>query len=200
MSDLKLKKKEHILDIAAKEFADKGYDNSNINEIATLSGIGKGSIYLYFKTKKDLYLATMEKVVEKINESSEEIETNDGPLLEKLKMVIESLFKLEEESLPYIILWSRYQFQNHPDFPDEVFPIFEKLKQPLCDIIEEGVKKKIFYTSHPTESAYLILSMVVLLLPSIQPKPFLGELNSDEKIEYILNFIKNGLTYCKDQE
>lgn len=109
MSNLKEEKKNIIIDLAAREFADKGFETANINKIATMSGIGKGSIYLYFKNKKHLYLATMEKVVEKINESSNGIEDMDIPLFEKIRKIVSLIFKLEQDSLPYLVLWSRYQ-------------------------------------------------------------------------------------------
>jgi TetR/AcrR family fatty acid metabolism transcriptional regulator len=91
LDDPKKLKRQKIIEIAAKEFAEKGYDAANINEIAALSGIGKGSIYLYFKTKKELFLATMETVVEKFNEISDAVMDLDCSLMDKLKLCLEYL-------------------------------------------------------------------------------------------------------------
>ena len=46
-----------IIRVATRFFADVGYRRTNIADIAIESGIGKGSIYLHFKSKKDLFLS-----------------------------------------------------------------------------------------------------------------------------------------------
>jgi len=188
-------KKGIIIQTAAKEFAEKGFDKANINEIAVLSGIGKGSIYIYFQTKKDLYLATMESVVQKFNENSLYILNTDYSTIKKLKLCLQGLFDFEEQGLPFLILWSRYQFQNNPVFQEEVFEIFENLQQPLCEIVKEGVEKEIFYTTQPETTGYLILSMMCMLIPSLQPKPLLSELSNEEKIDYVMELVKNALKF-----
>ncbi|WP_017796062.1 TetR/AcrR family transcriptional regulator [Oceanobacillus kimchii] len=196
MKNEKELRRQTIIEIAAREFAEKGYDNSNINEIATMSGIGKGTIYLYFKTKKELYLATMQTVVDLFNESSKNVLNLEVTPLEKLKVCMELLFRLEEEGLPFLILWSRYQFQNNPDFQDEVHALFKDLEQPFCNIVKQGVKEGTFNTPYPEEAGYLILSMVTMLIPSLQAKPLLENVSKEEKVEFLVNLIQNGLS-CK---
>lgn len=190
-------KRNKIIEVAAREFAEKGYDNSNINEIATMSGIGKGSIYLYFKTKKDLYLATIASVVQQFNEASIHILNMDCSPMEKLRICIESLFKFEEDNLHFLILWARYQIQNAPDFQEEVNDIFKDIEQPFCDIVKEGVRKEEFHTPYPEATGYLILSMVTMLIPSLQAKPILFDISVDSKIEYLVDLIRNGLECTK---
>ncbi|MCK5004404.1 MAG: TetR/AcrR family transcriptional regulator [Candidatus Aminicenantes bacterium] len=50
----KTKKKEDIILAALKVFAEKGLSNSTIKEIADRAGIGKGTIYEYFKDKNEI--------------------------------------------------------------------------------------------------------------------------------------------------
>jgi AcrR family transcriptional regulator len=54
---------------AKKVFFEKGYADATIEEIARLAGVAKGSIYLYFQAKDDLYLSLMIPVLEEIRES-----------------------------------------------------------------------------------------------------------------------------------
>jgi AcrR family transcriptional regulator len=54
---------------AKKVFFEKGYLNTTIAEIAKLAGVAKGSIYLYFQTKDDLYLSLMVPILEEIKKS-----------------------------------------------------------------------------------------------------------------------------------
>src|SRR6185312_3512444 len=47
--------RQRILHEAAHEFARLGFDQANINLIAEQAGIGKGTIYLYFTNKRELF-------------------------------------------------------------------------------------------------------------------------------------------------
>jgi AcrR family transcriptional regulator len=54
--------RQRIIQVAAREFARLGFDQANINVIAELAGIGKGTIYLYFENKRDLFLAMLRHI------------------------------------------------------------------------------------------------------------------------------------------
>ncbi|MEA2067338.1 MAG: TetR/AcrR family transcriptional regulator [Thermotogota bacterium] len=51
------KKKEEIIDAAERIFFTKGCGNSSMNDIALEANIAKGTLYIYFETKRDLYYA-----------------------------------------------------------------------------------------------------------------------------------------------
>jgi AcrR family transcriptional regulator len=54
-----------LLEIAAEVFAERGYDRTSLQEIATRTGILKGSIYYYIKTKEDLLAHLLREAHEK---------------------------------------------------------------------------------------------------------------------------------------
>ena len=54
--------RQRILREAAREFARLGFDQANINVIAEQAGIGKGTIYLYFENKRELFLAMLRAI------------------------------------------------------------------------------------------------------------------------------------------
>ncbi|MCL1838438.1 MAG: TetR/AcrR family transcriptional regulator [Propionibacteriaceae bacterium] len=56
-------KREVIEQAALDEFAEYGFDNSNMNRIVGASGISKGSFYQYFDDKKDLYYHLIDTIV-----------------------------------------------------------------------------------------------------------------------------------------
>lgn len=49
--------KKNIMESAARSFSEKGYADTSIQEIADDCGIAKGSVYKYFQSKEDLYIA-----------------------------------------------------------------------------------------------------------------------------------------------
>jgi AcrR family transcriptional regulator len=60
---------EMILEVATKIFARRGYRNTDVQEIADELGIGKGTIYRAFGTKEELFFATVDYGMVKLNES-----------------------------------------------------------------------------------------------------------------------------------
>lgn len=57
--------RERFLRAAAQEFAQTGYEAANINVISEQAGAGKGTIYLYFPSKRDLFLALLQAIAER---------------------------------------------------------------------------------------------------------------------------------------
>ncbi len=62
------KRREDILNVSSKIFAERGYRNTDVQEIADELGIGKGTIYRTFATKEDLFLACVDDGMERLNQ------------------------------------------------------------------------------------------------------------------------------------
>lgn len=71
------RKKSEILKVSSSLFAENGFKNTDVQEIADRLGVAKGTIYHYFQSKEKLFLASvdsgMEKLSEFINSSVEDI-------------------------------------------------------------------------------------------------------------------------------
>lgn len=52
-----------IVDAALRLFADRGFAATKLEDVAAMAGIGKGTIYLYFPTKEDLFRAVVRQAV-----------------------------------------------------------------------------------------------------------------------------------------
>ena len=63
--NLREEKRQSIEKAALEEFAEYGFDSSNMNRIVEQSNISKGSFYQYFEDKKDLYLHLINTLFQK---------------------------------------------------------------------------------------------------------------------------------------
>jgi AcrR family transcriptional regulator len=54
-------RREEIVHVAAEVFAGKGYRAANVTDIVQKAGIGRGTFYLYFESKKDVFLQIIER-------------------------------------------------------------------------------------------------------------------------------------------
>ena len=50
----KAQTREHLLDVSAALFADKGYSETTIEDIARAAGSSRATVYSYFSTKEDI--------------------------------------------------------------------------------------------------------------------------------------------------
>ncbi|EGD47550.1 transcriptional regulator, TetR family [Ruminiclostridium papyrosolvens DSM 2782] len=91
-------RKESILRVAIKHFSEKGYQGTNVSEIAKELGISQGIVFWYFQTKENLYKnAFMQEFIE-IKLASSRILHNDYlQPLEKLRSIISEMIKVYQE-------------------------------------------------------------------------------------------------------
>jgi len=61
--ELRQRRRDMILEAAAAVFAEKGYQRATMKEVAARAGIAPGTIYLYFKNKRDLLLAIADRLI-----------------------------------------------------------------------------------------------------------------------------------------
>lgn len=54
-------RREQILDAAIDVFGKKGFAGANVADIAIAACIGKGTVYLYFKSKEEIFSAILEE-------------------------------------------------------------------------------------------------------------------------------------------
>jgi len=55
-------RREQLLDTAAREFADNGYESASLQRVIEKAGISKGSLYYYFENKADLFTSVLSKL------------------------------------------------------------------------------------------------------------------------------------------
>lgn len=55
-----------ILDCAKQVFAERGFHAASISDICAAAGIGRGTLYLYFRNKKDVFTALIREVLARV--------------------------------------------------------------------------------------------------------------------------------------
>ena len=88
-------RKEIIIEVARRSFARYGYKRTVIDDIAREAGIAKGTFYLNFRSKEELFLEVIRKIrreiVEEYFERISREATATGKLRETLRFALESL-------------------------------------------------------------------------------------------------------------
>jgi len=82
-------KREAILRAAVKVFAQRGFFNSKVSDVASEAGIADGTVYLYFKSKDEILHSIFDQAMDRfIEEGKRELSTLDKPA-DRLRKIAE---------------------------------------------------------------------------------------------------------------
>ena len=82
------RRREEVLETAARVFREKGYESTSIQDIADAVGILKGSLYYYMDSKEDLLYEILKGVHEEALENIKRVGELDGDALQKLRFCV----------------------------------------------------------------------------------------------------------------
>ncbi len=88
------KTRDRLIEVARQLFAHKGIENTTMNDIASASEKGRRTIYTYFKNKREIYNAVIERESENLVKRLREIAALDMPPAEKLECYLKARFEL----------------------------------------------------------------------------------------------------------
>lgn len=77
-----------ILEAAARVFNSRGYHAATVDEVAAAAGLGKGTIYLYFAGKRELYGAVARRGIQELLDRAAGIARSSEAPREKLRRVV----------------------------------------------------------------------------------------------------------------
>ena len=84
------KTRAKLVDVARQLFAKRGVDDTTMNDIAVASKKGRRTLYTYFKSKEDIYMAVVESELEMLSDAMEQVAKKDITPDEKILKLIET--------------------------------------------------------------------------------------------------------------
>ena len=137
----KQKTKKAILEAAISLFSENGYENTSIENIAKIAGIGKGTVYGYFQTKKEILKGFCEYELEKIHMKLVSSSNQDAPILEQMLTIYMTEFYHVTLNKEFGRLYMRESiFPSDSDSQDNQ-DIDDKYFQILFPILEKGQER-----------------------------------------------------------
>ncbi len=118
---LTARRREEILDTAACVFAERGYANTDVQVVADQLQVGKGTIYRYFPTKRDLFLAAVDRGMRRLREQVDTCTELPAPL-EQVMAAIKAYLQFFAAHPEYVELF----IQERAEFKDRDTPTYFK--------------------------------------------------------------------------
>lgn len=168
----KLRHKEEILGVALELFSRKGFHNVSMQQIAEASEFAVGSLYNFFESKEALFEELTESRSERIIGDLVAVLDGPGNEVERLTNFIRYLPKLMEEHAEFIKLYvselgTRSAMLSKGRDKDKFDAV---LNSRLEQLLEAGIRKRIFRPVDPTITAKSISSIMETLAFEIAGK------------------------------
>ncbi len=135
--------RKKILHDAMLYFARNGYAGTKISELADYIGIGQGTLYLYFKSKEELF-----KEISKVYNHDKEIKDLKmlaglpGSAKNKIHKLSKTIIdKLEQEEYAAKVIFTTQVFFEKDNFISENTTYQSEIYQYTAKIIEQGQKE-----------------------------------------------------------
>ena len=112
------RRRDQILDVATRAFAEQGVRATDVQHIADEAGVGKGTIYRYFGSKNELFLAAADRGMRRLSEAVHSDADESKQPLERLAAAVHAY-------LAY--------FDEHPDLVELLIQeraVFKDRRQP----------------------------------------------------------------------
>lgn len=135
------KTKRKIFDISMELFAKKGYEATSVEEITSVVGVAKGTLYYHFSTKEEIFNFLIEEGMKLLKNSIDIKTSNLENSIDKLKAIILIQIKIIKKYENFIsILLSQIWGQEPRNIKCREY-VFEYIGM-IEDIIKEGIKKQ----------------------------------------------------------
>ena len=153
-------KKEAILEAAFEVVAEKGYFQTTVEDIAQKAGVAKGTVYLHFKDKPDIYIGLVDWLFEQAVGTVREFDAKPLSAREKLEQIHK--------------VWSEYVFARpgamgllstedtqahiasraHQRLKDAMMTHMRELLSGLASIVRQGITNGEFREVDPVMAAF----------------------------------------------
>lgn len=108
------RRREEILEGATRVFARSGYPGTDVQVVADLLGVGKGTVYRYFPTKESLFLAAADRGMRLLRTRVETDCANEAHALNRIRCAIRSYLSFFDEhpEIVELIVQERAEFRD----------------------------------------------------------------------------------------
>jgi AcrR family transcriptional regulator len=195
IAHLRNKRKAQILQAASIVFSRKGFHAANVSDVAAEAGVSQGTVYHYFDSKDDLFMAVFEtwetgylnrEVLNAMN-----ISTSASERLHYLVRAVEMYMDQAEEFFPASLeFWSH--IHRDAAIREGVRHIFAELRAIVAQLIQDGIDQGEFVSIDSETTASLLIAAYDGLILQWMADP--SSVNWQTVSETLIELVFHGLS------
>jgi AcrR family transcriptional regulator len=170
-------KRERILKAALALFVRRGFDATTMDEVAGKAQIAKGTLYLHFKDKADLYASLLEEKIDALNQALNGIAVSDATPTAKLETIIRRNLEFIAHEYSGAEFFHHTQVGHNPEvlklIKTRITPKMEKLLTVIAGVVKQGIDAREFRKVDPFNVAVRVFGLVNinLMRRALDPEP-----------------------------
>ena len=192
-SPLTVKRKDQILAAAMSVLIKNGYERSRMDDIVNLSGLSKGAIYWYYKSKKEVYLSLVDHWFDQYSAGVMDTLQQQESASDQLKALFDFFIEqFDKNPAVFKLLVEFWRLAGlNPDFNAKLQQVYSDFLEYIIEIIKVGIANGEFKNVEPRITALSIL----INIEGINWFTLFDKsgVEAHEYIDTISNFILNGL-------
>jgi AcrR family transcriptional regulator len=154
---------KQILDAALAVFAEHGLAAARLDDIAKRAGLSKGTIYLYFPNKEELFREVVRTSVVAYIARAETVFKNERDPMQSLDAWMDGYWAyLRSPVFPAMHRLIGSELTNFPDLAEfYATEVIERAQRLVCGILERGMDAGIFRRMDPLVGARMLSALFV---------------------------------------
>lgn len=159
----KEEREEQIKLAALKLFSRRGFHRTTISDIAEEAGIGKGTIYWYWKSKEELAFSLVEDMLGAFLAMLREEEGEGGSLHAKMRRLVNAAADLYAKEKEHCRLLWKFRADRHyifnPEYVRAVTSYYQEMRKYLSAMVRRGLEDGEIAGIDPDRAALIILGI-----------------------------------------
>ena len=174
-ADLRGTARQRLLDAAAEEFPDRGYDGTSLEAIARRAGLTRGAVYWNFASKHELFVAVLEQRIDRPARELMRVTETASADEPTAAAVSEGLASLVREQAPLIMLLFEYwaEAARDPKLREAFIRREHGLRDALAKALEarhDTVGVPLTYPAQRLATAILALGQGIAMTKLVDPE------------------------------
>lgn len=187
-------RRNELLIAARAIFSKKGFHDATIDDVAEAAEVAKGTVYLYYKSKKDLYLEALRHGIESLNRELEVQAAQAGTCMEKLRILAATKMEFFEQNRDFFnIYYSELgKLPSHPAGLDLVKDLYFAQAKIFARLLQDGIRRREIRKVNVEKTAFAIAD----LTRDVTTQRVLGFSRTSMKndIDFVVDFIWKGIS------
>ncbi len=157
-------RRHEIVHAARAVFAEKGFANATLEEIAERAGFGKGTVYNYFESKETLFSAAIADLLDDVTAIARDVSVMDLPIREALTEYVKRMIAYYEANFDFCRMmmseWVRPELEGVACPIGQIHARIQMVAEPLAQLFKSAMRRRLIRRSDPMILAKMFIGIV----------------------------------------
>lgn len=185
------RRRHEIFHQVVKVFVKKGFHETSMHEIAQAAGLGKSTLYDYFKTKDEILIYFFEDQLNDLTNEAQKIALQNLSADKRLRQVMEKYMEILQANKSLFMRLTAESQRLKPESQKQIQDKRHTYQDMIRALIDEGIREGVFRKVNSLLAARLLLSTMT---PVIYGSRMTG--TPQEMLKDTLDIFFKGIEVC----